>query len=239
MKPIGLTTFRGMGKGRVPRLRQGVLHKIMLSAGGTATAKFRVRRTQPRLHVAAVSCRGGLAITVREGGPRGMRVVEAGGRSAVILAVRHPPRGLLHLTVTPSTPNAGHTLLIAASTSAQRLPLPRLPQSMTVRSDVISCTSGRLMWQSAPGNPNYCVVLQVVQGRPKINWPPLQCGWERLLSNPKALKHCSKGYRGRRQTWELLMLQPNTTYTATVLVRHALTDRALSLASAVLHTNHC
>lgn len=239
LMPLGQTTIRGSGRSRIPRLRQGVLHRILLSSGGSATAKFRVRRSQPRLHVAAVSCRGGLTITIRDGGPRGVRVVEANSRSALVLAVRHPPKGVLHLTITPSTPHTSHTLLIAAATSAKRLPFPRLPQSLTVRSNVISCKSGTLTWLTAPGNPMYCVLLQIVTGRPKIMWPPRQCGWDRLLAKPTTLSHCSQGLKGRRQKWELLRLQQNTTYMATVLVTNVNTNKSLSLAPALLIMPSC
>lgn len=237
--PLGRTMLSGSVRNRIPRLRQGVLHRILLSSGGVATARFRIRRSQPRLHLAAVSCRGGLTITVRLGGPNGIRVVEVGGRSALVLAVRHPPKGLLHITVTPSTPHTSHTIYLSAATSVIRLPLPRLPHSLSVESVVTSCTSGNLSWETAPGNPIYCVILQVVEGRPKILWPPMQCGWDRLLANPSSLCHCSLGFRGSHQTWELLRLQPNTSYTATVLVRHPQTNRSLSLVPAVIVTPLC
>ena len=237
--PLGQTSLRGSGKGRLIRLRQGVLHRVLLSAGGDATARFNVRRSQPRLHVAAVSCKGGLAITVRKGGPKGLRVVEAGGRSALILAVRRPPQGILHLTVRPAVPYTSHTLMIAAATSASRLPLPRLPHSLTVKSVVTSCTSARLMWRTAPGNQKYCVLLQIPEETPKLTWPPVQCGWESKLADPNSLSHCSMGFRGRRQVWELMRLQPNMTYVATVLVTHIITNRSLSLAPTVIHTGEC
>ncbi|KAF2368114.1 hypothetical protein FHG87_001130 [Trinorchestia longiramus] len=237
--PLGQTSLRGSGRGKVPHLRQGILHKILLSAGGAATAKFRIRKNPQRLHVAAVACSGGLSITVREGGPDGRRVVEAGGRSALIVSVLHPPKGLLHLTVTPFTPHSSHTLLIAAATSAKRLPLPRLPHSLTVRADVTSCHSGIITWQSAPGRPKYCVLLEEVTGRPKITWPPIQCGWESKLAAPTTLAHCSPGYKGRRQTWQLLRLKEDTTYTITVLITHQFSNRTLSIAPTVLYTPHC
>ena len=231
--PLGTGLVPAKRNWKIPRLRPGVLMRLVPSTAGTAVAKFRVRTRGRRLHVIAVACGAKLRLKVMA--PCGDRLATAvGNLGALHLVVKRreaPPKVLIMRLLTKPT-GAASEVLLTASYTAHALSLPRLPRNARVRAKNITCTSVTLRWSAARGSHAYCVLVKEDKsGKMWRTRPPRQCGWEAALKETNfAVKWCSPPTTTGRQEKTLHTLTPATTYIATVLSRHTVNGRALSFS---------
>lgn len=238
--PLVQATLQAGRRRKAYRLRHGIMVPFTLAAGGQITAKFNVRKTGKKLHVAAVSCYGEVKVVVQAGKER---VAAAKGRESLHLAVRHAPKARLTIKVSPLPPlQALYRVHLVATHSARKLPIPRLPRNVEIKAIPLNCSSARIKWSKSPGGATYCVVLQRhPSGRPPEIRPPLQCGWEEVIRRHDYFYHleCFTGTATRRQVKILTGLEPEESFLVYILVRHPVTGRALTLSPAMLNLPEC
>ena len=238
--PIGKITVKSKDVSRIPRLKAGELLELTLTAGGEAEARFKSKREGRRLHVAVVSCAGGVTVKVNADGKEVTRVT---GRDALHLAVGRTPPGTLIVNVSPLPPSPeSYRVLVAAAHSPRRLPLPRLPKKLSIDLKDLSCTSIVVSWMKAPGGPSYCIVIKRVKKEETVlERPPFQCGWEQTLKRPADNEEviCVRESKDKWQSLYINTLYPVTDYVINVIIIHPTTGRALSLTPKIFKTPHC
>ncbi|KAL7640028.1 UNVERIFIED_CONTAM: hypothetical protein RMT77_009442 [Armadillidium vulgare] len=222
------------------KLKPGKIVEFTLTNGGYILAKFNVKKSGKKLHVSAVSCYGGVKVTVLAGKER---VAMAKGREALHLAIRRAPKAKLTIKVSPQPPiQALYRVYLVVSHSARRLPIPRLPKKVSIKAIPLNCTSAKILWSKAPGNSTYCVVLQKhPSGRPPEIRPPLQCGWEEVIRRRDFFDYieCFTSSKEKRQKKVLHGLPPSLSFLVNILVRHENTGRTLTLAPTMLNLPSC
>ncbi|CAL4080148.1 unnamed protein product [Meganyctiphanes norvegica] len=237
--PLARAVVRPFKKPRVPRLQPGQLLTLEPSSGGRALARLRLRRGAKRLFVVAVACGANLKLQILSSD--GSRVASvAGGQGALHLKLRQNQPSALKMVMTTNPPGAARTLLLAASTSAKGLPLPRLPRNTVVSTIKASCNNVTLQWKSASGNPNYCIMLQEDFNPGGHHIRALaQCDWEDVLQHPVGylISQCNPGaMKARRQRYLVDHLLPAHAYIATILVQHPITRHVLALKPTYFKT---
>ncbi|CAL4069095.1 unnamed protein product, partial [Meganyctiphanes norvegica] len=237
--PLARAVVRPFKKPRVPRLQPGQLLTLEPSSGGRALARLRLRRGAKRLFVVAVACGANLKLQILSSD--GSRVASvAGGQGALHLKLRQNQPSALKMVMTTNPPGAARTLLLAASTSAKGLPLPRLPRNTVVSTIKASCNNVTLQWKSASGNPNYCIMLQEDFNPGGHHIRALaQCDWEDVLQHPVGylISQCNPGaMKARRQRYLVGHLLPAHAYIATILVQHPITRHVLALKPTYFKT---